>query len=145
MQFAALLSVTNHTVMRGDRTPPCMPRQSSYLVCIVQIDYRGSVDNQVKIIYFVEVASGASISPQVVFLDAFVRLAIDPTKWLFSFEFVRHKFDLFLHGNITHVKEFIHLVNPIQKGFYVKIFVERGDVNLFCTLKNLGILLPYHD
>jgi len=92
--------------------------KSSYLICIAQIDYRGFVDNQVEGIYLAVVASCTSMSSQVAFLDAFVRLAIDPTS-CFSLKLVRYKFDLFLHGNISHVKEFIHLVDSIQKRFNI--------------------------
>ena len=54
-----------------------------------------------------------------------------------SLEFVRHKFDLFLHENISHVKEFIHLIDPIKKGFDIKIFTERRDVNLYPVLMKI--------
>ena len=34
LQYDASPLVTNHTMMWGDRTPPCMLSQSSYLACI---------------------------------------------------------------------------------------------------------------
>ena len=75
----------------------------------------------------------------VAFLHVFVRFAVDPPCGCSSLKFVCHKFDLLLHGNISHIKEFTHLVDPIQEGFYIKILVERGNVNLHPILLRIWI------
>ena len=56
-----------------------------------------------------------------------------------SLEFVRCKFGLFLYENISHVKELIHLVDPIRKEFDTKIFVERENVNFHPILLRIWV------
>jgi len=77
LQSVVPRSEINHIVI-GDKTPPCMLTQSLYLTCIAQIDCKGPVDNRVERIYLIGVASCASMSSQVAFLDVFMDLQLIP-------------------------------------------------------------------
>jgi len=71
-----LPSWIDRVVMRGDRTPPCMPQQSLYLVCSIQIDCKGFVDNWLEGIYLVGVISCVSMSSRVAYLGVFLWFVI---------------------------------------------------------------------
>ena len=85
-------------------------------------------------IYLEEVASCAVMSSQVVCLGVFVRSIVGPTCGSSSFELVHHEIDMFFLGDISHVKELLNFIDPVQEGLDVKVSTERRNFDLHLVL-----------
>ena len=117
--------------MLGNRIPLYMSWQSLYPASNVQIDCKWFVDSRVERIYFEVVASCVSMSSRVTYLGVSLWFVIGPTMWCSSLELVCHELDILLLGCISHVKELLYFVDPIQEGFNIKVPTKRRYLNLY--------------
>jgi len=115
---------------KGDKTPLCMSQQSLYLVCSIQIDCKGFIDNWVKRIYLVGLASCISMSSRVACLGFSLWFIIGPTIWLLLPWACMPWTWYASPRDVSHVKELIHFINPVQERFHIKIFTKRRNLNL---------------
>ena len=111
--FVTLLSLIVRIVMKGSRTPPCMLPQSSYLICITQIDCRGSIDSPVEEIYLVGVARVPACHHGWLAMVLSYDLQLVPSCGCTSFELVCHKHDMLFLSDISYIKELFKFIDLV--------------------------------
>ena len=60
-----------------------------------------------------------------------------------SFELVRHELDMLFLGDVSHIKEFLYFIDPVQEGLDVKVPNERRSLDLHLYSLGLSFLFSY--
>jgi len=127
--------------MKGERIISCTLQQSLYLVCIAQIGVKNPLIIGWKESTLKKLLHAPPCHHGRFALASPCDLQLVPPCGS-SFELVRHELDMLFLEDVSHVKELIYLINPVEEGFDIKIPTERKNLNFHLYSLEIGSPLP---